>query len=155
MAKEKKLRICLAASGGGHLIQLLKLADSWKGYDTFFVTTTHVVEDKLRRHGQVFVVGECNRQKPLRVMKIWIRCAGIVFRQRPNVVISTGAAAGCITCFMAKLLGAKIIWVDSITNVEKLSLSGSLVRCIADLFLVQWKELASLYKKVEFTGAII
>ena len=58
-------------------------------------------------------------------------------------------------CFLAKILGAKIVWIDSITNVEKISLSGRMVRYIADLFLVQWPELLSKYRKVEFAGTLI
>jgi len=70
-------------------------------------------------------------------------------------VISTGAAAGCMVCFLSKMLGARIVWIDSITNVYRLSLSGRLVRYIADLFLVQWPELAEKYRKVEYVGAVI
>jgi len=156
MVKNKgKLRICLAASAGGHISQLLKLAESWDGYETFCVTTTQVVRDKLSRFGEVYVVGECNREHPIRVIAVLLRCIRIVLRQRPDVVISTGAAAGCLLCFLGKLLGAKVVWIDSITNVERLSLSGRMVRYIADLFLVQWPELAGRYKRVEFVGTVV
>jgi len=149
------MKICLAASAGGHISQLLKLAESWDGYETFCVTTTQVVRDKLSRFGEVYVVGECNREHPIRIIAVLLRCIRIVFRQRPDVVISTGAAAGCLLCFLGKMLGAKVVWIDSITNVERLSLSGRMVRYIADLFLVQWPELAGRYKSVEFVGTVI
>ncbi|HCO96273.1 MAG TPA: UDP-N-acetylglucosamine--LPS N-acetylglucosamine transferase [Phycisphaerales bacterium] len=156
MVKNKgKLRICLAASAGGHISQLLKLAESWDDYETFCVTTTQVVRDKLSRFGEVYVVGECNREHPIRVVAVLMRCIRIVLRQRPDVVISTGAAAGCMLCFLGKMLGAKVVWIDSITNVERLSLSGRMVRYIADLFLVQWPELAGRYKRVEFVGTVV
>lgn len=156
MVKNKgKLRICLAASAGGHISQLLKLAESWDGYETFCVTTTQVVRDKLSRFGEVYVVGECNREHPIRVVSVLLRCIRIMFRHRPDVVISTGAAAGCMLCFLGKMIGAKVVWIDSITNVERLSLSGRMVRYIADLFLVQWPELAGRYKRVEFVGTVV
>jgi len=160
MVKNKgKLRICLAASAGGHITQLLKLTASWNGYETFCVTTTEVLRNKLSKLGEVYVVGECNRQHPVRVIKVLLRCIRIAFRERPDVVISTGAAAGCILCFLCKMYGAKVVWIDSVTNVERISLSGRMVRHIADLFLVQWPELAgrykSRYKRVEYVGAII
>lgn len=152
---EKKYRLCLTASAGGHTSQLLKLSESWRGHDTFWITTTDVLKQKLQQYGEVRVVGECNREHPLRVIRVLIRCINIILRERPNVVISTGAAAGCITCFISKLLGARIVWVDSITNVERVSLSGRMVRHIADLFLVQWPELSEQYSNVEYVGAII
>ncbi len=155
MNNRKKLRICLAASAGGHISQLLKLAESWKGHETFCVTTTEVVREKLSRFGAVYVVGECNRQHLLRVVKVLMRCIKIMVKEKPDVVLSTGAAAGCLLCLLGKILGAKVIWIDSITNVERISLSGRMVRCVADLFLVQWPELAGQYKKVEFVGTVI
>jgi exopolysaccharide biosynthesis glucuronosyltransferase PssD len=135
--------------------QLLKLTESWNGFETFCVTTTDVVQDKLSRLGRVYVVGECNRQHPVRVIRVLLRCIRIAFRERPDVVISTGAAAGCLLCVLSKMLGAKIIWIDSITNVERISLSGRMVRRMADLFLVQWPDLARRYERVEFVGAIV
>lgn len=150
-----KLRVCLVASAGGHLSQLLKLMESWKGHRSFCMTTTAVVLEGLRKHGRVYVIGECNRQHPLRVIKILLRCIRIILREKPHVVISTGAAMGCITCFQAKLIGAKVVWIDSITNVERISLSGRMVRCIADVFLVQWPALAKQYRNVEYVGAVI
>jgi len=113
-----KMKICLIASAGGHLTQLLKLSESWQCYKTFCVTTSDVVREKLQKYGKVYIVGECNREHPFRVISVFIRCINVILRERPNVVISTGAAAGCIVCFLSKLLGAKVIWLDSITNVE-------------------------------------
>jgi len=153
--KDKKLKICLTASGGGHLTELLRLSDSWKQYETFFITTVPVVRDKLQTSGNIYIVGECNRQHPIKVLNVFLRCLRVALKERPNVVISTGAAAGCMMCFLAKFSGAKIIWLDSITNVEQISLSGRMVRYIADLFLVQWPELTKKYNNVEFIGAVI
>ena len=149
------MKICLAASAGGHISQLLKLAACWNGYETFCVTTTEVVRNKLNKLGEVYVVGECNRQHPMRVIAVFLRCLHIVLKEKPDVVISTGAAAGCMLCFLGKMIGAKVIWIDSITNVERISLSGRMVRYIADLFLVQWPELAGRYKRVEFVGTVV
>jgi len=151
----KAIKICLAASSGGHLSQLLKLSDSWNGYDTFCVTTTEVIRNRLEQYGEVYVVGKCNHQHPWKVLRVLICCFKVVFREKPDVVISTGAAAGCMICFLSKIIGAKVIWIDSITNIEKMSLSGRMVRYIADLLLVQWPELAEKYKNVEFVGAVI
>lgn len=153
--KQDKLRICLTASAGGHITQLLRLAASWNGYETFWVTTTPVVMKKLRKDARAYVVGECNREHPLRVLGVLMKCIKIAFAERPDVVISTGAAAGCMMCFLGKLCRAKVVWMDSITNVERMSLSGRMVRHIADLCLVQWPELVEKYDGVEYQGSVI
>jgi beta-1,4-N-acetylglucosaminyltransferase len=152
---KNKLKICLVASAGGHITELLKLQNSWQGYETFCITTTDVVAKKLRKYGNVNVVGECNREHPFRVMLVLFRCIDIILRQRPDVVISTGAAVGCITCFLGKLFKAKVVWVDSIANVERISLSGWMVKHIADLFLVQWPELQNMGRDIEYVGSVI
>ena len=154
-SNKTKMKICLAASAGGHLTQLLKLSESWQDCDAIYVTTSALVREKLQQYGKFYTVGECNREHILRVILVLMRCINIILRERPDVVISSGAAVGCIMCFLGKLLGAEIIWLDSITNVERISLSGRMVRYIADLFLVQWPELAGQYSNVEYAGEVI
>ena len=151
----KTLKICLAASAGGHLTQLLKLVKCWEGYDSFFITTSTVVQKKLSNQGKVYVVSECNRQHPLKSIIVLFHCIKIIFNEKPNVILSTGAAVGCICCILGKITGAKIIWIDSITNIEKLSLSGRMVRPIANLFLAQWKQLSEKYDNVNYFGTLI
>ena len=156
MGRDKdKLRICVAASTGGHMSQLLKLAASWEGHEPFFVTTTEVIRGTLTNYGKVYVVGECNRQSPVQVIKVLLRCIKVICRECPDIVISTGAASGCMSCFLGKLIGSKVVWIDSITNVDKISLSGRMVRYIADLFLVQWPDIVKRYKNVEYVGVVI
>jgi hypothetical protein len=55
----------------------------------------------------------------------------------------------------ARVLGAKIVWVDSIANVEQLSMSGRVIRPFSSLVLTQWPELVGKYKNVEYVGAVI
>lgn len=153
--KAKAIKICLAASAGGHLMQLLKVAESWHGYDVFYVSTVPVVAKKLRRRGRTFIVGECNRQHPVRTFMVMIRCLKIVFKERPDVVISTGAAPGFLLCIIAKVFGAKVIWLDSIANTEKLAMSGRMIRPFVDLILSQWPDVAAKYKNVEYHGAVV
>jgi len=150
-----RLKVALVASAGGHLSQLRKVAAGWSGHSTFWITTAHVVGNTLSQDGEVYVVGECNREHPFRVIVALLRCVAIVRKEKPDVVISTGAAPGCLTALFARMLGAKVVWLDSITNVERPSLSGQLVRPFADLFLVQWPELAERYRGVEYAGAVI
>jgi len=151
----KPVRVCLAASAGGHASQLLKLADSWHGLDCFSVTTSEAVKQQFSKFGPVYVVDESNRNRPVRFVKALAGCRRIVAREKPSIVISTGAAVGCITAFWAKLAGARVVWVDSIANVERLSLSGRIIRPFADLVLTQWPEVAQKYRSVEYVGNIV
>ena len=151
----RNLKICLAASSGGHLTQLLKIAECWRDYETFCVTTSKLVAQRLSEYGKVYVIGECNHLQPYRVTRVLFCCLRIVSRERPDVVISTGAAGGCMMCFLGKLFAAKVIWIDSIANTKKLSMSGWMIRPFADLILSQWPDVAEKYPNVEYVGEVI
>jgi hypothetical protein len=69
------------------------------------------------------------------------------------VVVSTGAAPGYIAIRLGKLLGARTVWIDSVANVEELSLSGRMVSGRADLCLTQWPHLAS--GPVAYMGTVL
>ena len=135
--------------------QLLKIANRWQQYDVFYVSTQDIVAQKLQSFGPTYIVGECNRQHPLKTFIVLARCIKLVLKLRPDVVISTGAAAGFLMCITALFFGARIVWIDSIANVTKLSLSGRMIRPFSDLFLTQWPELAGKYKNVEYIGSLL
>jgi hypothetical protein len=69
-------------------------------------------------------------------------------------VISTGALPGYFALRLAKLFGARTVWIDSIANAEELSMSGQKVRPYADLWLTQWAHLASAGGP-EFRGSVL
>jgi UDP-N-acetylglucosamine:LPS N-acetylglucosamine transferase len=137
------------------LLKLLEKSGSWPHPPSFYVTSVRALAEKLVQRGPVYVIGECNRQHPLRVLGVLVRSLRVVMKERPDVVITTGSLPLAMVCLSAKLFGAKIVWIDSIANVERFSVSGRLVRHFVDLFLTQWPELAQEYKNVEYAGAIV
>ena len=151
--------ICFGASAGGHMNQLLRLLDNcqdFPGMDrAIFVTTMDEVAGKLSERGQVYVIGECNRHHPLDAMRVLFRSIKIAYRHRPKIIITTGSLPLAILSIVCKPFGSKVIWIDSIANIENFSVSGRLMRHFADLFLTQWPELASKYNNVEYAGAIV
>jgi len=156
MAKHgEKLRICLVASAGGHLTQLLKLSECWENHKVFYVSTLKSVTQKLQKLGRFYITGECNREHPFLATLVLKKCIKIILKEKPDVIISTGAAPSCILCLISKLIGTKIVWIDSIANVERLSLSGRIIRPFANLILTQWPEVAEKYESVYYEGSLI
>ena len=86
---------------------------------------------------------------------ILIKGFKIVFKERPDVIITTGSMPIAMVCIVSKLFSTKVVWVDSIANIEHLSLSGRMVRYVADLFLTQWPHFAEQYRNVEYVGSLI
>ena len=65
-----------------------------------------------------------------------------MWTEKPDIVITTGAAPGYLALRLARLIHARTVWLDSIANVDQLSLSGLKVGRYADLWLTQWPHLA-------------
>jgi len=152
---DNKHKICLVASAGGHLTQLLKLSDCWKDREVFSVSTLDSAVQKIQEFGRFYIIGECNREHPWQSLRVLKNCIRVIIKERPDVIVSTGAGPACLLCIVGKLLGAKIVWIDSIANVERLSMSGRIIRPLANLILSQWPEVAKKYKSVYYAGNLL
>lgn len=146
-------RVLAVASGGGHWVQLLRLRPAFVGCDVAYVTVQASYREQL--DGERFhSVTDATRWSRVALLRMMIQVSWIVLRERPDVVISTGAAPGVVALRLGKWLGARTIWIDSIANVEQMSLSGRRVRGFADLWLSQWPEVASA-EGCGFLGAVL
>jgi UDP-N-acetylglucosamine:LPS N-acetylglucosamine transferase len=128
-------------------VQLLRLRQAWEGCDVAFATTQAEYAVDVRDGDpamavRFYVFPDANRNEKLRLVRQLIKVLWIVLRERPDLVISTGASAGYFALRAGKYLGCRTVWVDSIANVEELSLAGRRVGPYADLWLTQWPELA-------------
>jgi UDP-N-acetylglucosamine:LPS N-acetylglucosamine transferase len=138
----RRKKILAISSGGGHWIELLRLRPSFRGHFVVYVTVSeayraHIGDAPLR------VISDVTRWDKLGMLRTTLQLSRILLEERPDVVVSTGALPGFFGVLLARrLLGAKTIWVDSLANVEELSMSGAKVGPHADLWLTQWPELA-------------
>jgi UDP-N-acetylglucosamine:LPS N-acetylglucosamine transferase len=142
------VKILAVASEGGHWIQLLRLQTAFRGAEVVFVSTHKKYTSDNSNH-KFYSVIDANRWNKLRLLKMANQMRVIVQKEKPDYVISTGAAPGLAAIFWGKLNGSKTIWVDSIANVERISMSGRLIKPFTNLHLTQWPHLANgttLYK---------
>lgn len=78
----------------------------------------------------------------------------LLMRTRPRAIITTGAGIAVPFCYLGRLLGARIIYIETFARVSQPSLTGRLVHPVAHRFFVQWPELRKHYRKAEYEGAI-
>ena len=78
----------------------------------------------------------------------------IFFKERPDVIISTGALSTIPMCVFAKVLKKKIIFIESFAKVTSPTLTGKLIYKFADQFYVQWEQMKECYPKAIFKGGI-
>lgn len=140
-AHGKRLKLLAVSSGGGHWVQLLRIKAAFEGCDITFVTVHGSYRAQVPGH-KFYVVNDANLWTKFKLVTTAASLARIVWIEKPDVVISTGAAPGYFALRLGRLIGARTIWLDSMANVEKLSLSGLKIGHSADLWLTQWPHLA-------------
>jgi UDP-N-acetylglucosamine:LPS N-acetylglucosamine transferase len=137
-----KKRILGVSSGGGHWIELLRLRAAFAGHEVALATVgkANRVDAGDSRFYTIRDVTRWNKAHwPLALIGILL----VLLRERPDVVVSTGALPGYFALRLAKLLGAKTIWVDSLANADELSMSGRMIGKHTDLWLTQWPHLST------------
>ena len=148
------MKICLASSAGGHLTELSFTEPLYEKYDHFFVTFKRPNSINLAKKEKVYFIVDPKRN-PIKLIKNIIQSLNIILKEKPNVVISTGAGVAVPVCYFGKLLGSKIIFIESFCRTDNPSFSGKIVYPISDLFIVQWKKLLEFYPNAVYGGLLI
>lgn len=153
MTQTNRPKVLAVASGGGHWVQLMRLRGAFSGANVVYVTVEPSYRDQVS--GSEFrVVCDATRWNKLRLLILLTQLVLIIIRERPDAIVSTGAAPGYLAIRIGGLLGCRTMWIDSIANVEQLSLSGQRILRHADRCLTQWEHLASA-DGPEFEGAVL
>ncbi|WP_295520336.1 hypothetical protein [uncultured Stenotrophomonas sp.] len=129
-------RVVGVCSSGGHLVQMESLIKAGVSIDCV-LSPDEVRVDVLWKK-----IPDCNLNSPLRVAKCSYRLFRLLLSVRPATIISTGAAPGGLALVMGRLLGSRTIWIDSIANAERASLTGKLVKPFANIWISQWEHVA-------------
>jgi beta-1,4-N-acetylglucosaminyltransferase len=151
---ERRRRVLLVCSPGGHLLQMFRLQPAWQEAERSWVTldstdARYLLEDERVR----FAHGPTNRS--IKALLANLRLAwSLVRRERPEAIISTGAALAVPFFLAGKLFGARLIYVESLTRIEGLSLAGRIVYPLADAFFVQWPT-TTRRRRARFKGNLL
>lgn len=156
----KKKKVMFISSTGGHLDELMQLKELFNKYDYTIITektkSNINLKDKHPKRISYLVYG--TKDKPLIYpFKLLFNCFKSLFiyiKVRPKYIISTGAHTAGPMCYIGKIFGSKIIYIETFANSETKSLTGRLVYPIADLFIVQWESMLNLYPKAIYGGWI-
>lgn len=153
-------RILFIASTGGHLNELLQLKVLFKEYNSYLITEKDISTQGLQIDGikKIRYLTYGTRSKILVYPFVFIyncfKSLFYYFKIKPKVIITTGTHTAVPMCYIGKLFGSKIIFIETFANRNTKTLSGRMVYPISDLFIVQWKEMQQLYPKSVYGGAI-
>lgn len=148
------MKICMVGSSGGHLTHLYMLKPFWQDKERFWVTFDKADARSLLA-GETMIPCYYPTNRSLKALVINTALAWKVLRrEKPDLIISSGAAVAVPFFYLGKLFGAKTVYMEVFDRIDKPTLTGKLVYPVTDCFVVQWEEMKQVYPKAVNLGSI-
>jgi beta-1,4-N-acetylglucosaminyltransferase len=156
MRHRERRPLLIVCSTGGHLLEMQELREAWAPFERVWVTFDKSDSRSLLRGERVVhAFGPTNRNIPnlLRNLRLALR---VLRRERPSSILTTGAGVAVPFAWIGRVLGIPTIYVESMTRIDGLSLSGRLIAPVAERLYAQWPELAeSSGGRIRFAGNLL
>ncbi len=158
MGEEKgKIKICIACSGGGHFSEALKATEKLK-CEKYYVTYYNSATQEFSRKNRVYFITHPRHCFFILRLFLFIRniieSLFVLLKEKPDLIISTGADVAVATCISGKLFGKKLIYIESGGYVTSKSVSGRIIYPFADLFIVQWEPALKNFPRATYGGPL-
>lgn len=150
------MKICFAASTGGHFEQLMMLRPLMEKHHSF-ILTEKTAYSVAKEGDKVYYLSQVNRKEKgwlLAMVKNAFQSFGIFLKERPDAIICTGVLAMIPMCLLCKLFGRKLIYIESFAKVTSPTETGKLLYKFADRFYVQWESMLDIYPDAVYLGGI-
>ncbi len=151
---QNNMKICLVGSSGGHLTHLYMLKPFWKNKKRFWVTFDKEDARSMLKREKVYSCYYPTNRSLKGLIINTIIAFRVLRKEKPDLIISSGAAVAVPFFYLGKLLGAKLIYIEVFDRINKPTLSGKMVYPIVDKFIVEWEEMKQIYPKAVNLGSI-
>lgn len=149
------MKICLVGSSGGHLTHLLELEYWWKKHTRFWVTFNKADSKSALNNERCYWCYFPTNRNILNLVRNTFLAIKVLMKEKPDIIVSTGAAVAVPFFFIGKVFGIKTVYIEVFDRIDTPTLTGRLVYNITDLFITQWDEQKKIYKKSKMIGPII
>ena len=149
------MKICLVGNSGGHLYQLHILKDWWSRYDRFWVTFDRVDARSLLHEERSYSAYFPATGNLLNLIRNTFLAFRILMKERPDLIVSTGAAVAVPFFYVGKLFGSKLVFIEVFDRIDSPTLTGRMVHPVADAFILQWDEQKRFFRKGKVLGRIL
>ena len=146
-------KILAIASEGHHWVELLRLRPAFENLAVIYVTT-HAKYESMVEGAPFRAVIEATRDTKVRTLVLFLQVLWIVLRDRPTVIVTTGASPGYLAIRIGKWFGLKTLWIDSMAESEGLSPLCRLASKHANSTLTQWRHL-EVSGTVDYRGSVV
>ena len=154
--QDKKLKICFAASSGGHYEQLMMLKPLMDEYDSFVITEKTKYKTKAKGEKTYYLKQVNRKEKNFLFAMLFnlVKSIKIYTKEEPDVIICTGLLAMIPMSLIMKLCRKKLIYIESFAKVTSATQTGKLLYKFADRFYVQWESMLNVYPDAIYMGGI-
>ncbi|MBU4202382.1 MAG: UDP-N-acetylglucosamine--LPS N-acetylglucosamine transferase [Acidobacteria bacterium] len=149
------MKIGLVCYSGGHLYQLHILEEFWGKHDRFWVTFKKADALSLLKNERTYWAYHPATRNILNLVRNSFLAWKILRRERPDVIVSTGAAVAVPFFYLAKLFRIKTVFIEVYDRIDKPTLTGRLVYPVADAFVTQWPEQKKAFPRGIHIGQIL
>ena len=150
----KDIKICLVGSSGGHLTHLYQLKPFWKNKNRFWVTFDKEDANSTLEGEKIYHCYFPTNRNIWNLIRNTFLAIKVIRKEKPDVIISSGAAVAVPFFYIGKLHGAKTIYIEVFDRIDKTTVTGKLVHPITDKFIVQWEEMEKVYSNSINLGSI-
>lgn len=148
------MKVCLVGSSGGHLTHLYLLKPFWENEERFWVTFEKDDAISILRNEEMYPCYYPTNRNLKNLIKNTFLAIKILKREKPDLIVSSGAAVAVPFFYLGKLFGAKTVYIEVFDRIDKPTLTGKLVYPVTDKFIVQWEEMKKVYPKAINLGGI-
>ena len=152
--KNEKLKVCLVGSSGGHLTHFYMLKPFWKNKERFWVTFDKEDARSILENEKMYPCYYPTNRSLKALLKNTKIAWKVLRKEKPDLIISSGAAVAVPFFYLGKLFGAKLIYIEVFDRIDKPTMTGKMVYPIVDKFIVQWEEQKKVYPKAINLGSI-
>jgi UDP-N-acetylglucosamine:LPS N-acetylglucosamine transferase len=138
---QKSKTILAVASAGGHWEQLQRISVAFADNKVVFATTMKGLARQYNIKTSE-LIPDCNADEKRQVVRCIMVLLPIIYKLRPDIIITTGALPGLIAIALGRIFGAKTLWIDSVANAEEYSMAGKYAKYVAHERLTQWPDVA-------------
>jgi len=149
------MRFLLVCSSGGHLLLLHALRPWWAGHDRSWVTFRKADSESLLAGERVAWAHHPTQRNVPNLLRNLRLAWRLVRRERPDILVSTGAGVALPFFIVARLLGIRTVFVEAYERIDSPSLSGRLCYPISDLFVLQWPDQRRFYPTGQVVGSLL
>ena len=150
----KSNKVCLVGSSGGHLTHLYLLKPFWEEKERFWVTFGKDDAKSILEDEKMYECYFPTNRNIKNLIKNTFLAIKIIRKEKPKLIISSGAGVAVPFFYIGKIFGAKTIFIEVFDRMDKPTMTGKLVYPVADIFIVQWEEMKKVYPKAINLGGI-